>query len=1778
MDDKYKFNLILIIISIFSLVNSVEYKINFDGENKTILKIENEKETATMTINCHFPPIYTKLYVEGEKKLNYVISVFTNDKREIRTQLAQSVNNKTVLYLTQKQMESKIIYVDIECSITPCSYDLVISPQDKINLEEGEQLSYYVSEDNTIMDFSIDLYSEKANIWSRGGKSIKNNLSNFLTKSQNENYFLVNDKKVEFTVTGTAGDYINVGSIGFNNEKPNKTLMIDEDTISVFLSKNYFPQACFNFRLREYLDKKYMVFTEGIIYTKILKSFIIKEGNKTDIEIFSNGKFSQEFMTNELDLIEVCYTFPEEEEYQQYNNIEEIIFTFYVTLGRTLNNKFNIYEPQINGQLYERNLIVGEKIGLIGLKPENNFKEINFNLFAKNGFPKMTIYDCDNYPLCLYKEGSLYNGISPKNIDQFTTYSIYTNELKIEYNPINKKQKILVVECNQSSQFIDIFCKFDTLIYSNEDAINIFEEQYLNQYLLEEEVDNFKINFGKESKIVKVNIDIIIYVGDIEIITDSNDGNDYHRYHSANKYFINIVLGKESEKLDDMRFKVKAKKNSYYTVLISFTRKEADSEITNELESGINYLVTIDPSKKEDEQISQKIIKIKNDKANELLPFMVNFYSLNCKLNINKKIKNNDEIVYSSIDKYDYCAEDVLTWNDEDNRYYDDFYEYNIQIEEEDFSSFNGKVCMLYISSIEINKQHEIYNRDIVIPDNTPQQIIFKKSIRHISYSYVQVNNEDNLIIKFNVIHKAQYNVKFFYEFSKRKNFTLYSDKVIYLKHSEWKNECPEKDELCYITIDITLEKTIDINEPVLELLVKSVKADTVIYIPKNLLKIDFIQNKVIQRYYTEVGQNEIGFILGDFYTSNGEIYAKLVKKNLDIIEDNVDWEGKYRFPRTKEESLPYDSFTKKINFSTKGLDCENGCYLLISLQLNEENLNIEQFNNHQLSIIIKSAPFDKKYENIPSIKISTDVYIVGNIGILEDDNYQDYYNLMINYDTDKVVIDLQSETGCILVNIGNDKPTIINNDFKFATNGKNSIINLTKKDLIYKMKEKDPNFEKNNIQNMTLTIGFYTNSIDSVYTTVYSFMVHLGSNSINDIHRVKTNKNILCDTKENLNDINYPYRCLYIIEYNFMEELKNLLIYPILQDKTANYQIYADFIDSYSFEMGSESEIIEKIPTKNSAISTYKTKLNYIYITDGLIDENYLLVNIVTTKNTRIELISSFYTNLNLTTPNPIYPQLFIVKKNNLMTLNFQDEKLIKVNLISIEGNAEIYWEDFQNRYYMEGEDDKLILTSLKSNNKILNIKAIDENIENPFGFLFYLSYTVKSQQNLDPLELGKSANFIYSESDFPIVLYSRLEKIDTNIDIFFTFYELEYKDNNAFYNTPVKASISLVKEKIIKDIKSNIEVNIDFSNSIKFIFDPVFKSGFVKLTKDQIKKFNIEENENPNLYIKLEKNNENQIFKRLNFEVTTNQEGDLVPIKDMIYHYGVLLENENKKEYKLKNEFNSNNVILEFSSSKDTLLFNLTDESGEIQLEKVSEKNKNGKKIIMFKINSDSYEYMKLNIQKKENDNDKIYFIFQYYIIKNNHTYKDYIIENDEINVERKKSKNGINYKISLNCVKDSNNLNINYIVKIVTNEDKNVPKLQSIVLSEGEKQFVKEFKNVVSNNDKIYLELNDVEGIPTYIQVVAQIIDKGINQFLSYKYYELPQDEPLEDSSNSAIIIIIIIIIILIIIILIAAIFIIRRKRNKDLANDINKIDNQGGLLGDDTKKNYELTDTN
>ena len=1736
-------------------INSKDYIIEFNGKDDSYLTINNTNETSQISINVIDISSYTKLYVDGNEDINYVISVFSDSKRETRIQLSQSSYKKTILYLTKEQADSKIIFADIECSSIPCSYNFIVSAHEKIDLEEGEQLNYYVTEKNTKMDFEINLKSDKANIWSKGGSIISNNLSNFLEKSKNGNYFLVNGKKAEFTVTGTKGDIINVGSLGFNEEKSDKKVMVDEEIINVFLSKKKFPKTCFRFGMREVPENRSLVFLEGQIENNIIYSIKNKDGEENnEEEIFTYGRIFKRLNSKDLNQIELCFTFPEDGKYSQFKNLEEIIFNFYLTFGKTSKKGQNFYEPQINGKFYLRNILSGSIAFFVGMKPEKDFEEINYNVFAESGFSNLFFYECDNYPLCNYKKENIRS--NPRNIDRFSTYSLYVDrdELK-NFNPINKKQNLLMVYCVPNTQVFDFFCQFDTLIYSNKDMINTQENQYFNQYLLENEIDNYKISFYKESNILKVNINIIIYVGDVETITNNLDENEYIKQHSSNKYVISIILGQKSENIDDIIFKVKAIKNSFYTIVISYVRNEDTYEITDKLQSGMNYLVTIDPLTKIKEINANKIIKFTNDKISELLPFLINFYSLNCKLEIYKKIKidEKEEYEYAPINKFDYYHEDILSI--EQDIYFEDEYEYKIEVLEEDYSSYNGKLCMAYVSSIEINRAHLVISRDIIIPDNIPQQIAFNKNkLYHISYAYIHVDNNDDIIVKFNLIHKAQYFVKFYFEYSEGKNFTINSNNIIYLNHSEWKDECNEKDQLCYIIVDITLEETKIVNEPILELSIKSVNSDTAIYIPKNFVKMDYVQNKVFQHYYTEVGKNEVGFVLVNFNRYSGRFFAKLVKKNIDYVEKDADWAGKYKFPTTTEESLKYDSYTNKIKFDTKSMDCDNGCYLLISIESNVESSSlIQQFMNYPFSIIVKSSLDGMSSIDIPPIRISFDDYIVGDIKESTDENINEFYTIWINDEAEEINIDFLSKAGGLFINVGSTKPTIKNANFKFSPSGEDSIYTIKKKEIVDILK-------KDSIKDTFLTLGIWANMNDTVDTTFYSFIIHLNSNSKNKIYRVKSDRKTLCDT-DNIGNDKYSYRCLFVIEYISIGKLNNLLIYPTLEDTSAGYKIYAEYISPSKFEMGNETEIEKAIPTKLSEFSTDKTKLNYLYIENGLINGNYLFISVVSNKNTRIELLTTFYNYIDIITPSPITTQLFLVKKNNSLTLNFPTDYQFIVNLNSITGNAEVFWgNDPNDKFYLIQQDHKYSLTSLNNNGRLF-IKSRNEYPNNDIGFAFHLTYNMRYQKNFDELIFGKSVNFAYFESDFPLAIYSRIKDINKDVEIFFTIYEIE-NDEKTVYQAPIKANAILVKEKTIYDIKSNSEMTIDLSKAIKFIYDSQLRTGFVRIKKEDLQKFNINKNDNPNLYIKIEKTNDNQKFKKLNLVLTAHQEDLLVPISERIYQYGILLENEDKKEYILKTMLKYSYMVVEFSSTNDELLIKMEKENGEAVNKKI-EKNENGKKILFFEVDPENNEIIKLIVSKNKQSKNIYHFSFKYQNSIDIKSYKEYIIDDNNLSIENTNSNNENNYKITLNPVKGSENYNINYLVKLIHKNKKIQKESISLEEEEGERLIIREFNNPKPENGKLIFELNNISFIPNCVKVIAQVYDNGINEFLSYKNYEFTMAQ--NETKNSFVIPFIIVSVILgLVIISMIIVLFLCHKKNKNLYNEINKVNKNEGLM--------------
>ena len=1743
--------LIFILFQILAFFESKDYTIEIIGTDFKILSLNDENELSNIIINYLSElPIYTKLEIIGKEDINYVLSVFSDYQRENRIQLAQSVYRNSTLFLTQNQIQSNQIHADIECSSYPCSYDLIISFDEKINLKEGEQLYYYVTEKNKEMKFLINLNSEKVNIWTLGGKSVKNTIDSEIKSKDGNHFFIENKEKVEFILTGNIGDFINVGSIGYTEDKSNKIIFPDEEVLTVFLQKEVFSKACFGFGMREQTSNNNLVFLEGIIFNKFLKIILKKNGEEINNEILY-AKFSKEFMSKDLLESELCFTFPKEE---KYNKIKEIKFSFYITSGKNSKKGLNFYLPQFNGQVYSRTLRTNEMIGFIGLKPENNFFEINYNIFSEIGTTKMYIYDCDNYPLCLNNNQTL-NVISPRNIDQFSTYSIYKNELKFEYNPISKKQKIMIAYCVPYIQTFDLYCTFDTLIYSDKDEINMNENQYFNQYLLENEIDIYKICISGESNIKQVIIDIIVYVGEVEIETYSMEGIEISKHNSANKFFINLNLIKNSEIIDDIKFKIIAKKNSYYTILYYYKRKDEDLNI-NVLHSGMNYLVTIDPLIEIKNENANKFLNIVNDYFDNFRTFIVNFYSLNCQLEILKKIKIEEEEKYLKVDKFDYCYEDIISRWDEDGRGTDSSYDYKLKIIEEDFSSYNGKLCMIYVSSVNINEKYEVFGGDIVIPDNTPQQIMFKKKVRHITFGYVHVNKNEDLIAKFNLIHKGEYIIKFFYEYVEGKQYILNSNDVIFLNHSEWKNICNIEGELCYITIDITLNSTKDIEEPILELGIKSVNGDTPIYLPKNLLKLDYIQNNAIQHYFTKVGINEKGFILVNFYRSSARLFAKL--EEINPLDEKFD-----SFPKNKEESLPYDSFTRKIHFNTNEKKCQYGCYLLISIQSNSESSSLQQFRNYPFSIIVESTQIQTSKE-IQPMRIPIDEYIIGDIEATEN-KINDYYSVWLSRDANKVIIDLQSNAANLFINIGNEKPNLSQSDFKIISEGKDIIYTITKEKILEKIGNKD------NIKDIFLTIGVWSDINDSVNSTIYSFMIHLEDETQNIIHRVKSDRKTLCDTTEIYNsDSKYSHRCLFVIEYFFIGEFNNLLIYPTLQDKTSTYKIYGEYIEPSKFELGLYS-IEDIIPNENSQFSTDKTNLNYLYIPNGLSEGKYLILSIFSNKKTRVELISTFYTYLDLITPNPNTPQLFLVKKEKSLILDFPHDNSLMANFISITGNAEIYWQEMpDNKNYLLQEDYRTSLTSIKNKNRKLIVKSTNKYSDNDIGFAFYLTYSARYEHNFDELILGKSTNFDYSESDFPIVLYSRLENIEKDVEISFTFNILDKNLKDDFYDeSPFKASAILVKQKTIYNLKSNSAITIDLSKSAKFLYDPALKTGFVRLRKQQLANFNINQNENPNLYIKLEKVNSNELFKRINVEVSANQENILVPISEKIYQHGILLEDENQKHYILKTVINRPILILEFSSSNDQLSIKLENELGDI-IEKQKQKTSNGKNIIIFNINPEKNHFVKLIIFNNSPTKSSYMYTFKYINEIDIQSFIEYIIEDEKINIESKKKNN---YKIELVPIKDYKKYNINYLAIICNSKNKSVPK-QSITIDTCDKQLFKEFKDPIPNNGKIIFEFNNVAIVPTYFKVIAQIYNNGINEFISYKNYEYKESDFIYDDSNKdikdnkddsrkyIILIIILVIFFLIIIGLIIALFIFKRK-NKNLLEEVNKtsfVDNE------------------
>ena len=1281
------------------------------------------------------------------------------------------------------------------------------------------------------------------------------------------------------------------------------------------------------------------------------------------------------------------------------------------------------------------------------------------------------------------------------------------------------------------------------ILFSFINSIPLKFGEFYHQIFDTNHIETYEVNVSEENwnkDIQKIFIDILTYVGEVEVNTDNINKKELtvSQYISINKIYLSLKTFPQYEKLSDFSFSVKSLSNAYYIVHASLGREDVeDSLITNELKTGMSYLVTIDPKIPDGYKIANKVIRFKNEKYNERIPIMTSFFSLNCKTEIGQIYKDSENcLVYEGINHFSHDIIDP-TKEDQLDRYTENI-EYRINIIESDPSQYEGKLCKVYVSSIEVTQNHDD-KRDILIPDNIPQQVMFAKGVKHISYKYPHVDVSNNLIIKFNPKHRAQYKVNFYYDNIKiQKEETIVANDIIFLESNNWKQYCETKG-FCYIVLDITLEVIKEVEEPVLELSIEQDGNNIVSYMPKSSFKIDYVQNNKAQYYYTVIGASEEGYITINFLRGNGNVYARIVEKNANEIGGK--WRGKYFLPDQKNSIKIDDYYNKQIKFSTNYNNCQNGCYLLICVvSVNNTSSNYID-TNYPFSLIIQSYEYDiRDNKNMPIINVPTDQYIVGTMNYQPNDIFQ-FYSVYLNSNAEQVLIDFQSETGRLYINVGKEKPS---KDANFTIPpGKDTLFTIKKNDILEIAKKMKEYSNCNGLKDIVLTIGVWTNISESLDTS-FAFNVRLENGNNNDIYRINSDQKALCKTRKISNN---KYRCIYAIEYDYISSFNSLFIYPVIQKKSSLFDIYGKIIDQLDYEIDSNNQLNYLIPNQtNYNYTNHDENKDYLLLSTGLEKNKYLLVSVETTEETLIELISTIYCLQDHVIINPYTPQILIANPYKEFTLAFPSNKKEMVNIISIDGFAEVHWtSNPKNVYYIRGRDDILSITTEDTDKTpVLQFDFLKKENAN---CVFYVDSEIRPvNSNIDELILDSSNYYIYSKDDFPFSYYTPFyqSSIKDNefYDIFFSLDLLENKEiSNKNENNLFSVSGNIIKQSLVFLAKKNPETKPSSDNIIKGNYDPLLKTGFIRIT-------------------------------RVSLDMTAVKNIPESPVSESSYHFGKLEKNASERKYKLKTENLYEYLNLKFSCVNNNALI-IKIENKELK----KEKEEFGRIIYSLKIEKDNSPLI-LVIQRNTNNKDSEEFYTFQYKYSNESYNNNYTIANTGLKIEHKKDKNTqkINYDIALEPIQNYEKYNITYIVKGMVNSN-NKYQNADLSLRFDEKQNSVEYLNPEINKDTNQLKftLNETPEYINCIQVIAQIKDKENMEYLSYNLYHKEEESTNNKTKYLALFIIVGILLFVIIIALIVVIIIFNHK-NKDLLDKVNQVsfqedrdskqesDNKDGLL--------------
>ena len=1699
-------------------VRDLEYnttKESYKGKAENAFKVQRYRLNFG---NISDIPEYIRFKLSSNDFSNKVISFSTEDDqgKTDRIQLAQLGTQEEVISWIKKDQlatNKEFLYIVVECQIEEgkvCNYLMDIKGEENITFNSPNfNYNFYVNEKNQEMEFIV--FNDKPNkgqiltVYATGGKpiSIKIELDNGQS-FDGENLLIGQALTVEIKpfkyfilkIKATEGDYITLGSKLYIDEKSNMNVLKSNGyQITGFLKNGTLEQECYEISNNS-IDYNRTSFIVGLFYNKEGKIYykdeylnVLEEENPiTTTKGYYSYNYSPENNTRKY----ICISFPDEE-------METLAYTLqFIQPGKHYGFP-NLFVPQSNGYIYPRILEKGSYafFNAINLNPDS--EEIIYNMIIKEGLPTMYIYKCDNYPLCEFDE----NYPNMTKINEINLMSIWYSREKT--SPIDSNQYVMFVKCEdlKDNNQTDI-CQFYTSIYGNLDKIFLIEGETFSQYILKGKNSNYYIDISSEQNVKEIHLDILIINGDISLkINDTDDANNdiaYDKYILSNKIFYRIHLDEKSN-LKRVVANINAKMNSYYIIEYKLI-KVSDDEYSNDMHTGINYLISIPKGNK-----TEKIIKIHRTKLLEDESYFTSFYSLNCRYNIFREEGNGN---YFSIQSYGNYGEDIILTNENKMKGEENIYSYKIKLIDDDKSSYNSDMCMLYVSSIELmNEQNYDLQKEILISEGIPQRIHFMKRDYKIKYIYPYINKDKDVVINFVVINSANYTYTITFNHKKKETDYFAQSRLVYLNQNRINENCEKDDEICNIIVSIDLAKEIenDGNTPIIEISIREI-GNIPLYLPIGVAKIDFLSGTNKLNLFTTLGKEDQGFITIDFARGSGLIYAKIVPIDGDG-DKNQEWR-QYELPNEKNNNLKYDFYNKKMLIETENTElCENGCYLLISIESSTTGSLDENFRAFQLSITVNLIPKGDLRDNGPIIQIQPEQYIIGSLTDgkrMENQDMYEFYQLNIPFDAKTVEIDWQSDSTTFLLDIGQERPLIDNNQILKKLESRNdTIIIITNEEIKKKLGP------QKNITNAYLTIGVYSEFLESPYGNSYSFRVHF-TKDIN-IYKVDSDQKTLCRPEEIGNN---EYRCLFMVIYKEFDFIYDTMVYAKSQSLSALTFMYGEFIESKIYDYFDEDNLSKNIPTDgNSTYNTKRDKIDFIFITLPKANSHFY-VSVISDKPDIIEFISSFKTFDDQLSPNPSSVQLFTINNGPSINLKFKTTKPLLINIVSLYGSLKLHFLDDANvEYSLRGRDDRISLAIPNDGNEenliIENINYCEEDKDQPIEttlveipkIAFYIDYYLRTENlNLDEIKLGKTSEIAYKKSDFPIYYFSKLDGLEKDINIFFNFHDLEFTydtKNRMMSPDDISIKANIVSQKTVYKIRNGAESTPN-NDSIEGKFDPSLQAGYLFLSSDSLKKLN--NFTDPTLYLSFEKKNNDKVFKKIRLELTAYEKNSEIPVTEKIYQYGNIKSDE-IVSYKLKVDNYTGDMRIQFAANSRNIDFSLNNlpnqkSNNNSLITNLEQKEERGKFFVTF--NKPKADYIYINIFAKNTSTDSRLnnYAFKYMNSIDRQNFFEYpFLNNGYITANYEKSNSSL--RIRFNRINKAN-VDLTYSLKISKKWDKSEEELNQTIAFTEYSPTVMQIYN--PSGEEINMEIENIElNQFSYLTVIAQIKDGPIIEYVAY-----------------------------------------------------------------------------